>query len=142
MLSLLLSLLLLLVCVLYVYQLGLGRPASLRTPGAAPRRPLSGIHPVLIPRIRCPRFVPRVGLHFKAIRTLSALRISKGWVREEPNLGMRIGICSTIGAIIASASTITTTGVVTITLIGMRFFISHTQEPNLGHENRDGGGVS
>ena len=30
-------------------------------------------------------------MHFKDVRTLSALRLSKGWVRKYPNLRMRIG---------------------------------------------------
>ena len=52
------------------------------------------IHPVRIARIHYPRFVPRVGLRFKELRTLSALRISKGWVRKDPNLGLRTGCMS------------------------------------------------
>ena len=54
-----------------------------------------GIHPVRIARIHYPRFVPRVGSGFKEIRRLSALRISKGWVREDPNLGLRTGCRAT-----------------------------------------------
>ena len=49
------------------------------------------LHPVRIARIHYPRFVPRVGLGFKEIRTLSALRVSKGWVRKDPNIGLRTG---------------------------------------------------
>ena len=45
------------------------------------------IHPVRIAITHYLKFVPRVGLGFKEIRTLSALRISKGWVRKDPNLG-------------------------------------------------------
>ena len=48
------------------------------------------LHPVRIARIHSPRFVPRVGLGFKERRTLSALIISKGWVRKN-NLGLRTG---------------------------------------------------
>ena len=51
----------------------------------------AALHPVRIARIHNPRFVPRVGLRFKEIRTLSALRLSKGWVRKNLNLKMRIG---------------------------------------------------
>ena len=56
--------------------------------------PWKVLHPVRIARIHYPRFVPRVGLGFKEIRTLSALKTSKGWVRKDPNLGLRTG-CST-----------------------------------------------
>ena len=56
-----------------------------------PRCACQCVHPVRIARIRYPRFVPRVGLGFKEIHTLSALRISKGWVRKDPNLGLRTG---------------------------------------------------
>ena len=46
---------------------------------------------IYIARIHYPRFAPRVGLRFKEVRTLSALRISKGRVRKDPNLGLRTG---------------------------------------------------
>ena len=49
---------------------------------------VSWTHPIRIRRIRLPRFVPRVGLRFKQIRTLSALRFPKGWVRKERELGV------------------------------------------------------
>ena len=49
------------------------------------------IHPVRIAIIHYPIFVPMVGLGFKEIRTLSALMISKGWVRKDPNLGLLTG---------------------------------------------------
>ena len=58
---------------------------------AAGSRRGSSLHPVRIARIHYPRFAPRVGLGSKEIRTLSALRISKGWVRKDPNLGWRTG---------------------------------------------------
>ena len=53
-----------------------------------PTRPT--IHPVRIARTHYPRFVPRVGLRFKEMRTLSALGLSKGWARKYLNLRMRI----------------------------------------------------
>ena len=52
------------------------------------------VHPVRIARIRCPRFVPRVGLPRNRclIGSLTAaLRFSKGWVRNDANLGLRTG---------------------------------------------------
>ena len=52
------------------------------------------LHPVRIARIRCPRFVPRVGLprnHLLIGSLTAALRFSKGWVRKDPNLGLRTG---------------------------------------------------
>ena len=57
----------------------------------------SAIHPVRIARIRCPRFVPRVGLPRSRFLTGSltvALRFSKGWVRKDQNLGLRTGCTS------------------------------------------------
>ena len=55
------------------------------------RRGRACVHPVRIARIHYPRFVPTVGSGFKEIRTLSALIISKGRVRKDPNLGLRTG---------------------------------------------------
>ena len=52
------------------------------------------IHPVCIAIIRCPRFVPRVGLPRNLCLIVSltaALRFSKGWVRKDANLGLRTG---------------------------------------------------
>ena len=49
------------------------------------------LDPVRTARIHYPRFVPRVGLRSKEIRTLSAPRLSRGWVRKDLNLRMRIG---------------------------------------------------
>ena len=54
----------------------------------------SSLHPVRIARIRCPRFVPRVGLPrnlFLIGSLTTALRFSKGWVRKDANLGLRTG---------------------------------------------------
>ena len=51
-------------------------------------------YPVRIVRIRLPRFAPRVGLpgdRFLIGSLTAALRLSKGWVRKDPNLGLRTG---------------------------------------------------
>ena len=52
------------------------------------------LHPGRIARIHNPRFVPRVGLPrnlFLIGSLTAALRFSKGWVRRDANLGLRIG---------------------------------------------------
>ena len=52
------------------------------------------LRPIRIARIRCPRFVPRVGLprNLCSIGSLTAaLRFSKGWVQKDANLGLRTG---------------------------------------------------
>ena len=57
------------------------------------------LHPIRIAIIHYPRFVPRVGSGFEKIRTLSALRLSNGWVRKDPNLGLRTGSIHNINMI-------------------------------------------
>ena len=54
----------------------------------------SCLQPVRIARIHCPRFVPRVGLPrnlFLIGSLTAAVRCSKGWVRQDANLGLRSG---------------------------------------------------
>ena len=49
--------------------------------------------------MRCPRFVPRVGLprnRFLIGNLTAALRFSKGWVRKDANLGLRTGCKGTV----------------------------------------------
>ena len=52
------------------------------------------VRPIRIPRIRLPRFVPRVGLPRKPLligNLTAALRLFKGWVRKDANVGLRTG---------------------------------------------------
>ena len=63
-------------------------------PGAA-SSPSRDLHPVRIARIRCPRFVPRVGSPrnlFLIGSLTAALRFSKGWVRKTRILDCELGV--------------------------------------------------
>ena len=53
-----------------------------------------GVQPVRIARFHITRFSPRVGLPRSLLligSLTAALRLSKGWVRKEANLGLRTG---------------------------------------------------
>ena len=87
---------------MYTSQRSRHTGAALATPRRDPHDEASQavifyIHPVRIARIHYQRFVPRVGLPRNHLLTGSltvALRLSKGWVRKDANLGLRTG-CST-----------------------------------------------
>ena len=57
-------------------------------------RGLHDVHPVRIARFHVTRLLPRVGLPRNLLligNLTAALRLSKGWVRKDPNLGLRTG---------------------------------------------------